>query len=318
MGFQQVFFVSGENMKKLALLSAMSLLSFNAYSQCTSSSTSGDGRWEDVVDESGTIFITHDVVLDTNITVDNSIVVCGKLSAIGGSITFNIANDPQGDTGTGPNYSDVGLWVHGEIDIQAPKVTPWLDVTAKEPFQTFQYGITRATAISDGSTVLASEPVGWQVGDNILVTTERGAVEKTTLTSINGRNITFDSALIGYALEFNGKTVYPKIANLSRRFVISSTGIKAHTVYTAGATVNIQNVEFRNLGPRAKLGRYPVHFHNMGASTVSVSGNSIWGDEPGNRAITIHNTQNASVTNNVIYNIQGHAVFMEARGSTII
>ena len=88
---------------------------------------------------------------------------------------------------------------------------------------------------------------------------------------------------------------------------------RAHTAYMGNAEVNIQNVEFRNLGPRAKLGRYPVHWHFVNDTGGLISGSSVWQDvsDPGNRFITIHHTQNVVADNNIGFLSQGHGMFME-------
>ena len=247
------------------------------------------------------IQVTDDYVIPAGEmwTVTQSIEVCqgGSLSGTTGGIVFD------GD--------DLMLHVAGTINIAAPEVTSWLDTVPKGTFEPFQYGITRSPTISSGSATLSSEPIGWQVGDTLLITTEQGEVEKATLESINGRQITFDSNLIAYALRYEGHTIVAKVGNLSRRFTISTTG-SAHTMYVAGADVDIVNTEFRDLGIRGQMGQYPVHFHMMSQTDARVTGSSIHSETPSNRAITIHSTQGATVADNIAYNVQGHAIFMES------
>lgn len=255
------------------------------------------------------LYIAGDYVIAPGeiLETDRSVVVCpgGSLTATTGGISFSTDGRFSGE------MTDVGLYVYGTINIEAPEVTSWLSTVPKGTFEPFQYGVTRSPTISSGSARLASEPVGWQVGDTLLLTTERGDTERVELQSINGAAITFDSQLIAYALRYNGRTVLPKIANLSRRFVIESDN-GAHTMYMAGSSVRISGVEFRNLGARRVLGRYPVHFHQTGQSDAVVRGSSIWSEEPSNRWVTIHSTQGVTVADNVMYNSMGHGVFLEA------
>jgi hypothetical protein len=69
--------------------------------------------------------------------------------------------------------------------------------------------------------------------------------------------------------------------------------------------------EFRHLGKKGVLGRYPIHFHLTGDSMrgSSVAGCSVWGSA--NRAITLHGTHYLVVRDNVAFDIAGHAFFLE-------
>ncbi len=115
--------------------------------------------------------------------------------------------------------------------------------------------------------------------------------------------------------------VYPKIANLSRRLQIVSADVvegdthhRAHTLIMEDGAATIRNVELRDLGPREKLGRYPVHFHHGGRSDDVLEGSSIWQDvtDPGNRFVAIHDVQGVRVANNVALSRRGHGFFMES------
>jgi hypothetical protein len=68
--------------------------------------------------------------------------------------------------------------------------------------------------------------------------------------------------------------------------------------------------ELFNVGQAYQLGRYPINFHVIGTVSKSlVKGNSI--HQSFNRAITIHAVSYLTIENNVIYNVMGHAVFIE-------
>ena len=80
--------------------------------------------------------------------------------------------------------------------------------------------------------------------------------------------------------------------------------------------VAIQGVELQKFG-KEQLGSYPIHFHmahklkDYPRANKLIDSNSI--DHSYNKCITIHSTQNASVTNNVCARITGH-IFYEEMG----
>lgn len=72
----------------------------------------------------------------------------------------------------------------------------------------------------------------------------------------------------------------------------------------------IEYVEFFNVGQAFQLGRYPIHFHLIGAVTMSyIRGNAI--HQSFNRACTIHGVSYLRIIRNVAYNTMGHTFFIE-------
>ncbi len=275
--------------------------------------------------------ITGNLDIQGDLHAYGSVIVCraGELRGSTGSLQFHVVDDRQftGNTSPGPLGSDfhpqdVGLWVLGRVAFAASEVTSWVDVEPGAAFSPLSHGIERAKAISGSSALLSRVPTGWLPGDTLVLTTEQGASALATFDGLAGNrlNFTADTEVTGYVLRFNGKLVKPKIGNLSRRFQVvsaevteSSPNHRAHIAIMGSA--NFENVEIRNLGPRAKLGRYPIHWHRVAnAAGQGISGSSIWSDitDPGNRWLTIHSTQGLKVQDNVMYRAQGHGVFMEA------
>jgi len=71
------------------------------------------------------------------------------------------------------------------------------------------------------------------------------------------------------------------------------------------------NVEFSEVGQRKRLGRYPLHWHmqvNLGTGQYAKNCSI---HHSYNRAMTIHGSHELSLLNNVCYDIEGHAVFLE-------
>lgn len=185
-----------------------------------------------------------------------------------------------------------------------------------------------------------AEPVkDWRVGDRLVVTatyrqrpfagnstdhvTERPAseeaiIEKFALDTMarrgeSPRKLVYlkqplalpHAANDGYAAE---------VANLSRNVVIESAtpdGVRGHTMYHRHSKGSISYAEFRNLGKKGLLGRYPIHFHLTGDTMrgTSVIGASIWGSD--NRWVVLHGTQYLVVRDCVGYRSVGHGFYLE-------
>ena len=72
----------------------------------------------------------------------------------------------------------------------------------------------------------------------------------------------------------------------------------------------IAYIELFNVGQAFQLGRYPIHFHQIGAVHDSyIIGNAI--HQSYNRACTIHGVSYLRLISNVAYNIKGHTFFIE-------
>jgi len=324
------------------------------------------GLWSDATTWSGGHVPgpDDDVVISHNVTIDNaqarqieinagtatlagdlhahgSVIVRGRLEGTHGAIYFHVADDRlfTGNTVPGPDPSmpdfhpeDTGLWVLGgaSIDLQGEAVTSWLNAVGSGAAQPLGNGVSQQVSFRAGSATLQSAPVGWRVGDKLLLVNERGQSRAAELLTVSGAAITYRELkstpaqpdLVGHSLSAVGSTVVvqSKIANLSRRVQIVSADVaegdtdhRAHTIYMDGASANLVNVEFRDLGPRAKLGRYPVHFHHGDEVAVSLIGSSIWQDvtEPGNRFVALHGIQGAMVKDNVAWRSRGNGFFME-------
>ncbi|ANM31032.1 hypothetical protein ABI59_17820 [Acidobacteria bacterium Mor1] len=84
----------------------------------------------------------------------------------------------------------------------------------------------------------------------------------------------------------------------------------AHVMAMAGTEIYIDGVEFNRVGQLGILGRYPFHWHHAGNVNGQYVRNSSIRNS-GSRCIALHNTHKAKVTNNVCYNVQGHAIFLE-------
>jgi hypothetical protein len=91
--------------------------------------------------------------------------------------------------------------------------------------------------------------------------------------------------------------------------------IMLHSHGDDSLTGRISYVELTQVGQAFQLGRYPIHFHMIGAVHNSyIKGNSI--HHTYNRACTIHGVQYLTIANNVAFETMGHTFFIEDGAET--
>ena len=197
----------------------------------------------------------------------------------------------------------------------------------------------QAAAPGENRLFLAEPVNDWRAGDRVVVTatnrqrpfagnstdhvTERPASEEALISSFSpdsmaprGREpqslLILDHPLAlphaaadGYAAE---------VANLSRNVVIESAepdGVRGHTMYHRYSSGSIGYAEFRHLGKKGLLGRYPIHFHLTGDTMrgSSVTGASVWDSD--NRWIVLHGTRYMLIRDTIGYRSLGHGFHLE-------
>jgi len=187
-----------------------------------------------------------------------------------------------------------------------------------------------------GDTVLHLEqPVDWSAGDEIFVTsTEYDMMESEsfTIVSVNGTIVEVDSPLeythtgdgYHYSNIYGNKTYHggirAEVGLKTRNVVIQGDHNTQKDMFGAQIVLHsdgdnsligrIRNVEVRNSGQGLKLGKYAIHFHMIGNVSKSYIANcSVHGGL--NRGIAIHGVNSLLVEHNTLYDIRGHAVFIE-------
>lgn len=260
-----------------------------------------------------------------------------------------IANRPL-DLTLDPKQYGNGLLAFGTVTMYgAPKSQDWVRLAA-EP---------RA---GDTSILLSVPVTGWKVGSRIFLpdtrqvpTTAEFAFrsdqfapqwEEATISKVQGSRI-FLTAPLAYdhlgARNYAGALeLLPHVALLDRNIEIRSenpAGTRGHTFFSGQATINIQYVEFLDLGRTDALrpldntttdgqgnathigtnqvGRYAVHLHHLqGPENLTntgyqytFNGNAIvhskkWG-------MAIHDTHWGLISDNVVYDAQGAGIVTE-------
>ena len=176
-----------------------------------------------------------------------------------------------------------------------------------------------ATVEKGATEVSLAEPVtGWNVGDQIVVTStestydKEGLSETRTIKAIEGDKLKFEEPLAYGHLgegEYRGE-----VANLSRNVVVESAtpdGNRGHTMYHRHSAGSLSYTEFRHLGKKDVLGRYSLHFHLVGQTMRGsyVQGVSVWDSH--NRWLTVHGTNYLVVRDCVGFGSIGHGFFLE-------
>jgi hypothetical protein len=234
-----------------------------------------------------------------------------------------------------------GSMGNGVIQLIAPSSTSWV-MLAK-------------TARKGASTVILDTQVSWLPGDVILITSTDFDVyqaEKASISSVSpdsrtlilnenlrhlhyGEKQSFDHHLSGAPREIDERA---EVGKLSSNIVVQGAAdadqdgpmkeYGGHMMFMDDAEARFQGVEFRRMGQKGLLGRYPIHWHGVdnakatlidpqnpgagyirGSSTSYVRNCSI--HHSFNRGITIHRTNYITVSDNVLYDVIGHGYFLE-------
>lgn len=288
----------------------------------------------------GTLTFAHDtdteLKVDTLVTSASGHLVIGTAGRpISSDVTARIviADDGAIDKSWDPGLISRGLLLHGKTTING------LEKTAHAALAEFPMS-------GDTQLTLKSAPVGWSVGDRLVIAgtdaNDPTSDETVTITAIDGATIRFDTPLArDHAAPRADLDVH--VANLTRNVEISSQsadpGHRGHVMvmHTNDATINYARFddlgrsdkilgyndhEFTDLDPAIPAtdlggdnvrGRYSVHFHKGGTdkdgNAAQVKG-SVVTDDPGWGFV--NHSSHVNFIENVTHNIAGGAYFTEA------
>lgn len=206
-----------------------------------------------------------------------------------------------------PVASDVGLWVMapGRLDARGTPKSGWLRTAQGVPA-----GATELT--------LGSAPVGWDVGDQIVVVpTEAGdttGFEVRTIAAISGANVTLDSALAHDHPAVEGLT--PEVANLTRNVRIEGTASgRTHVFIHSTVPQTIKYVGVRYVGPRNDqgflVGRYGMHFHRMFDASRGSLVEGVVVRDAGSHAFVTHASYGVTIRDSVAYDVKKEAFWWD-------
>jgi len=182
-----------------------------------------------------------------------------------------------------------------------------------------------ASSVSTGDRIILLEdtPVGWKVGDAVLISSsdyQEEFSEERTISAIDGAAITLNEALAfphyGVRAELVDERAYVALLSRNVRIMSDETDSAAmearfggHTFFLGGRIV-LDAVEFKGLGQAGHLARYPVHFHTAGDMVSSRVGRCSIRDTF-QRCVTIHLTNGVHIHDNVAFRSSGHCYFLE-------
>ena len=191
-----------------------------------------------------------------------------------------------------------------------------------------------SNALPGSNQITMATAVDWDIGDEILLVasqTDWNEAEKKKITAIsaNDLNITLNSNLSyphsgiveTYTRNTDNKTwtadLRGEVGLLTHNIKIQgdasseSNGFGGHIMCMPNSTINASSIELYRMGQKAKLGRYPWHWHLLDDFGTGQYFKNSSVHHSFNRAITIHGTSYVNVENNFFYDHIGHGVFLE-------
>lgn len=246
--------------------------------------------------------------------------------------TITLTGERQAATEEGMGHRYLGTMAGGRLEIHGLSSPSWTRLAVD------------AHPGDSGITVADAE--GWRVGDRIAVATtdypqieldgqlyRERQTEERVITGISGSRLELDRPLdffhVGELMHVAGRAVDQRaeVARLSRNIVIQGPGsvldpdaadygFGGHVMVMPGGTGRFTGVEFRRMGQRGILARYPVHYHLLrdGGRGSYVRHSAV--HESFNRCVTIHGTNHVQVRDVVGFNSQGHCFFLEDGAET--
>jgi hypothetical protein len=228
-------------------------------------------------------------------------------------------------------YKSIMVMSGGTLELHGKKRTSWTNVAA--------------TANAGATQITLTQPVDWEVGDMIALTSTELAVEsqkswekvdeseivaissdKKTLTLKAGLKHKHIGGSKSYTRARDGKkwdvNIFGEVGLLSHYIKIQgdmsgsnqANGFGGHIMNMKNSTVHVEHIELFRMGQRAIKGRYPFHWHlNEDKAKGSYLRNSSI-HKSFNRAVTIHGTDYVTVDGVFAYDHIGHGIFLEDGG----
>jgi cell migration-inducing and hyaluronan-binding protein len=305
-----------------------------------------NANWSDPATWGGTVPAAGaDVVIpaDKNVLLDMDTPALGSLT-INGSLTFSPAMDlaltsrwivVQGTlqvgtesskrsrratmTLTGDGGGDIqgfgdkmiGVLAGGRLELHGESRLAWSKL---------------ASTASVGATEISLlQAPNWRAGDRIVLAStdfDPFQAEEAVITAVSGTTVRFDTPLRyahwgvmqsvgGVPLDERGEVgLLTRVVTIQGDSASLTTGIGGHVMVMQGATAHVEGVTFTRMGQKARLARYPMHWHMAGAVDGQYfRNNSVW--KSFNRCLTVHGTDNVVADGNVCHDHIGHGFFLE-------
>jgi len=218
---------------------------------------------------------SHELTVSGNVVVRGQLVMRPASAEVSHRLVFAGVREPR-FVGGGMDVleHDVGLWVMdaGRLDLAGSPRLAW----------------TRASGgLSAGATTitLQADPVGWRVGDELVVTptspqgqddSDEETFERVQVTALSGRTVTLSRPLRHEHPSVParpGRRLTAEVLNLTRNVGIEGTADgRAHIFIRSRRAQSLRSTAIRHMGPRKPdesvttfvPGRYGIHFHMCG------------------------------------------------------
>jgi len=179
-----------------------------------------------------------------------------------------------------------------------------------------------ATAEAGSRSIIVLNASQWQVGDQIvLASTDYSPRQAETrfITAINGNIISLNEplAFMHYGEITFGVDERGEVGLLTRNIKIQSSEdslesyFGGHIMAMITSKMFVEGVELSRMGQNMELARYPIHWHLVGEGGKGQYIRNSAIHDTFNRCVTVHDTNDLRVENNVTYNTVGHCFFME-------
>jgi len=230
--------------------------------------------------------------------------------------TIMLTGNDQSQSIMGMGGKVLGV-MNGTLDLYGtPRIATWTRLAA--------------TAAVGSSSLTLEQAVDWKPGDEIVIASTDHVQssgprsEQRVIKAVNGKTIELDVPLAygHWSADEFGVPQRAEVGLLTRNIVVrgddssATSRFGAHLMVMGNAAAHIDWVDFRLMGQFGKMGRYPIHFHQMGDKGVNSFVKHSTIRQAFNRCITIHGTNNLLVEGNVTYDTLGHCFYFE-EGSEI-
>ncbi len=237
-----------------------------------------------------------------------------------GSGVINLTGIDDGTNDIGFDNKYVGASGEATLNLHGKQKNSWVKLAGN---------------VSEGSfTITLSEPVNWEVDDEIVITSTRldwNEAEKRRIQSISPDSLTISLYMplefphTGITKDYTRSSdeetwiadIRAEVGLLSHNIVVQgdqvseAEGYGGHVMMHSGGKAYFDGVELYRMGQKSYLGKYPFHWHMItdGGDGQYFKNSSVHLSY--NRAITIHGTDFTTVENNFFYDHIGHGVFFE-------
>jgi cell migration-inducing and hyaluronan-binding protein len=224
--------------------------------------------------------------------------------------TITLTGDGNGEI-QGFGDKMIGVLAGGRLELHGESRLAWTRLA-----QTAAVGATQITLL---------QAPNWRVGDRIVLAStdfDPFQAEEATITAVSGSSVTFDTPLryahwgvmqtvSGVQLDERAEVgLLTRVITIQGDSASLTTGIGGHVMVMQGATAHVEGVTFTRMGQKARLARYPMHWHMAGAVDGQYfRNNSVW--KSFNRCLTVHGTDNAVADGNVCHDHIGHGFYIE-------